>query len=437
MTTPAFSVVVCTYNRAPYLRKCLESLRFLRDAEFEVVVVNGPSTDGTEAVLAAYDGEIKIGRNDRANLSISRNIGIRLAAGTVVAFIDDDAQPDPHWPSRLADVYRREDGVGGVGGPVVEFDHLHFRNGFIDLWGRSTPINESPGTFNDPAGWRYNILMGVNSSFLREALVRVGGFDEYFEYMHDESDLCVRIIRAGYRIVHHPDALVHHEFAPSAVRKSRHHLNWYPIVKNTAYFGLKNSAGIVPLRVRLRSVRDVAGHWRAMWRAWLRAGDISGADYRRFSRMWLKGVLRGSRDGLVGRRRTAASLATSSPFVHFRPHTEAAAPALRVALVSRSYPPAGTGGVATYTEELATAPAWRGQEVHVVTLGPAGVRYERVSPCTRSARKARPTLPPSRGFRSSSGTYAGPSRSTRSSASWQLARRSTWWRARSGTTRVS
>jgi glycosyltransferase involved in cell wall biosynthesis len=378
MSSPTFSIVICTYNRAPYLRKCLESLRFLRDESFEVVVVNGPSTDDTEAVLAEYRHEIKIGKNDRTNLSISRNVGIRLATGPVVAFIDDDAQPDPRWLADLAAVYRREHGVGGVGGAVVEFDRHHFRNGFIDLWGRSTPINASPGEFNDPHGWRYNILMGVNSSFLREALVKVGGFDEYFEYFHDESDLCVRIIRAGYRIVHHPDALVHHEFAPSAVRKTSHHLNWYPIVKNTVYFGLKNSQGLVPLRVRLRCVRDTALHWRAMWKSWVRSGEISRADYARFSRMWVRGVIRGTRDGLFAARRTATSLPVTAPFLRFATHPQLApGERLRIALVSKSYPPSGTGGVATYTEQLATALARRGHDVVVITRGPNGLRYER------------------------------------------------------------
>ncbi|MBP9054372.1 MAG: glycosyltransferase, partial [Ilumatobacteraceae bacterium] len=54
-----FSVVVNTLNRAPSLRDTLESLRFQRHDDFEVVVVNGPSTDHTEEMLAQYEGRIK------------------------------------------------------------------------------------------------------------------------------------------------------------------------------------------------------------------------------------------------------------------------------------------------------------------------------------------------------------------------------------------
>src|SRR5208283_5424706 len=95
------SVVINTFNRRESLERTLRSLEWLDYPNFEVVVVNGPSTDGTEELLDRTAGRIKRGQCPNRNLSESRNIGIRLACGEIVAFLDDDAYPDPAWLDRL------------------------------------------------------------------------------------------------------------------------------------------------------------------------------------------------------------------------------------------------------------------------------------------------------------------------------------------------
>src|SRR5713226_3171241 len=100
-----FSIVINTYNRAHSLAVTLRSLRYLREQDFEVVVVNGPSDDATEQVLASYGDSIRVGVCPQRNLSISRNIGIKMAHGEIVAFLDDDAVPDEYWLRDLAAGY--------------------------------------------------------------------------------------------------------------------------------------------------------------------------------------------------------------------------------------------------------------------------------------------------------------------------------------------
>src|SRR5688500_11135729 len=114
------SVVINTYNRAQSLAVTLASFSQLEYPGFEVIVVNGPSDDGTDALLEQYSGQIKVGSCTHANLSESRNIGLALAAGDIVAFIDDDAYPDPAWLDRLVEGYDSDE-VAAVGGPV--WDH--------------------------------------------------------------------------------------------------------------------------------------------------------------------------------------------------------------------------------------------------------------------------------------------------------------------------
>ncbi|MGH9161087.1 MAG: glycosyltransferase family 2 protein, partial [Vicinamibacteraceae bacterium] len=119
------SIVINTYNREAYLRRLLATLDHLTDCELEVIVVNGPSTDGTASLLEEWKRRIKVVDCPTRNLSHSRNLGIAAAAGDVVAFIDDDALPvDAAWGARYVDLFARdaEGHVGATGGPVWHHD---------------------------------------------------------------------------------------------------------------------------------------------------------------------------------------------------------------------------------------------------------------------------------------------------------------------------
>ncbi|MGA2720212.1 MAG: glycosyltransferase family A protein, partial [Candidatus Acidiferrales bacterium] len=111
------SVVINTYNRAASLDATLRSLRRLNYPRFEGIVVNGPSTDNTMDVLRAHASSTRVGTCSDRNLSVSRNVGIDMARGDLVAFLDDDAVPDENWLNDAVDAFDSEE-VGGVGGFV-------------------------------------------------------------------------------------------------------------------------------------------------------------------------------------------------------------------------------------------------------------------------------------------------------------------------------
>src|SRR5690606_355434 len=109
-----------------------------------------------------------------------------------------------------------------------------------------------PYDHNDPDGQYFNINIGTNTSFRRSALIEVGAFDEEIEYYHDESDVCVRLVKSGYKVVQLDRAFVHHKMAPSFRRvHSRTVTTWDAIVKNTLYLGVKSSAGKAGLVTRI------------------------------------------------------------------------------------------------------------------------------------------------------------------------------------------
>ncbi|MGH2984045.1 MAG: glycosyltransferase, partial [Solirubrobacterales bacterium] len=113
---PKVSVVVCARDGADTLRWCLEGLRGLDYPDYEVIVVDDGSTDGT-AVTASESGFPAISTPNRG-LSSARNTGLEAASGEIVAYLDCDARPDRDWLRYLAAAFRASDHAG-IGGPNV------------------------------------------------------------------------------------------------------------------------------------------------------------------------------------------------------------------------------------------------------------------------------------------------------------------------------
>ncbi len=235
------SVVICTFNRAKCLKRCIESLKKQTYQNFEIIVVNGPSTDETNQVLEGYR-ELKVVTQEKLNgLSAARNLGIEASTGEIVAFIDDDAKADENWIKYLVEGYTDES-VGGVGGPVFDItgNWYQFRNGYISKAGIPSFIHENDLNYNDPKAYFLNYIMGTNSSFRKSILYDIELFDKNIKYYLDETDVCVRVIKSGYKIKHINNAIVFHEMVEGHNRKSSYDLNWSEIMKNVVYFTLKN-----------------------------------------------------------------------------------------------------------------------------------------------------------------------------------------------------
>lgn len=197
---PSFSVVVCTYNGSRTIHETLDGLRRLDYPNFEVIIVDDGSTDSTPSILA--ESGFRVIRTPNHGLSAARNVGLHAASGEIVAYIDDDAYPDPHWLTYLAEVYRTTThaGVGGPNipppgdGPVADCV-AHAPGGAAHVLLSDTVAEHIPG---------------CNCSFRRDALLAVNGFDPQFRIAGDDVDLCWRIQKNGGTIGFSGTAVVWH-----------------------------------------------------------------------------------------------------------------------------------------------------------------------------------------------------------------------------------
>jgi glycosyltransferase involved in cell wall biosynthesis/GT2 family glycosyltransferase len=370
----AFSIVINTLDRAAWLQRTLASLTHLRYAgRFEVIVVQGPCSDDTPRVLDAWRGRIRTGACPAANLSMSRNIGIRMARGDVVAFIDDDAIPEPEWLTHLAAAYA-DPQVGGAGGKVCDRSGYTFQYEYATATRLAETDWRAPHASEAlcfPGSFRFPYLQGTNASFRRTALLEVGGFDEEIEYFLDETDLCCRLVDAGFLIKQLPNAYVHHEAAPNAVRNAaRLTVAAFPILKNALYFSIKHGLPYFPLShiEQVHAARTAAQ--RANVAHLIAGGHLPPAALAEFDAAATRAAEIGQRRGLDGPRPgidAAGCVALPGGFLPFATRTHAGA--RTVVLVSRDYPPGHRGGIAVLYRDLAEALAQAGHQVHVVTEG--------------------------------------------------------------------
>jgi glycosyltransferase involved in cell wall biosynthesis len=244
MTAPSVSVVICTYNRAASLRVTLESLEWLAYPAFEVVVVAGPCTDHTTDVLAAYTGCLKVVHTADRNLSASRNLGIASAAGELIAFLDDDAIPDPRWLTELVSSFADPE-VQAAGGPLLDHTgyRLQARYSLSTRWGDAW-VEFEPRRLDHlqhPNSWRFPYVIGTNALFRRDPLIALGGFDENYVFYLDETDVCLRLIDRGWRVVPGDRGIVYHKFLPSGIRnEARVTVDRFNVVLSRAYFAIRH-----------------------------------------------------------------------------------------------------------------------------------------------------------------------------------------------------
>lgn len=208
---PFVSVIVPTWNRAPFLRQLLNALSFqVYPADrMEVLVIDNSSTDDTEDVVseaaARFDFPLRYHRKANDGPAASRNRGAELAQGDVLAFTDSDCLPVPGWIANAVSHFGP--GVGLVCGPVRPTPITHEHPFFIH---QVRPIEREEGLYPT-----------ANTFYRRDVFFEFGGFDETSRTYSwgqpvggDDTEFAWRVKRAGYASAFARGAAVLHQATP-------------------------------------------------------------------------------------------------------------------------------------------------------------------------------------------------------------------------------
>lgn len=231
------SLIIVSRHRAASLLRTIKAVQLQDHARLELIVVADP--DAADAVRA-LGLPIKVVEFDQANISAARNAGILVAAGELVAFLDDDAVPEPTWISRLTAPFEN-------GSVRVATGFIRGRNGISDQWragdvdqfgwDHALRVDHQAVTLLAGTAQRAVKAQGTNCAFRRADLIAVGGFDDGFRFYLEDADISLRMAALGGLTAVVPGAVVQHGFAASKRRRAdRVPLGLQDIGASCAYF---------------------------------------------------------------------------------------------------------------------------------------------------------------------------------------------------------
>jgi GT2 family glycosyltransferase len=239
MESARLSVVVVSHGRPAALCRCLMALKQQVTTGLEVVVV--ADAEGLSAIgrLPFADG-LKTAEQTEPNISRARNAGLAMAAGELVGFIDDDAVPAPTWAGAVQSAFAADADLFALTGPVLGRNGISMQWGSIDVDTRGRDMESDPDTpIRDGFAQK---LHGTNMAFRRDVFDRIGGFDPAFAFYLDDTDLSMRIAKAGLATAWLPTAVVHHGYAASTRRtEDRVPLSLFDIGASTGVFLRKHA----------------------------------------------------------------------------------------------------------------------------------------------------------------------------------------------------
>ena len=213
------SVVVIAKNAEKTLARCLSSVLSGSRTPDEIIVVDGRSQDRTREVARRFPVKLIVAP-PKDTYGTSRNLGVREAEGKIIAFLDSDDYAERDWLERLVEAMSSED-VGMVG---ARREYVYPRNWFTrfkwDLLG-GRGLHRPPKTFPNGDGGVIPIrgpgkhLGTSGSAYRKEAIIRAGCFDENLFFGCEDIDLALRMMKAGYRLVFAPSAVIYFQPATS------------------------------------------------------------------------------------------------------------------------------------------------------------------------------------------------------------------------------
>ena len=284
------SVVVVTYNAAPWLERCLESVRGV-----ETVVVDHGSTDGTVELVRDRFPEVALVEEENRGLAYGWNTGVARTSGRYVLLLNADAWLDEGALAALVAHADAHPEAAVVGPRLRNPDGTLQRSvrGFPTLWRLATEYlflrKLAPGSellngfyaagFAHDAEREAEFLMGAVLLVRRAAIDEVGPADDAFFLFSEETDWCYRFVRAGWRVRFFPGAGATHVLG--AAHGGRHfteqvkgHLRFLAKHRGTAYAERARRLLAVSLRLRGLAFRGARGRSYREAAAWLASGPV-------------------------------------------------------------------------------------------------------------------------------------------------------------------
>ena len=222
------SIIVVNYNGIKFLQPCIESLRKIKYPNFEIVIVDNHSTDGSvKFIMQQTDITISL-LSQNEGLAKAQNVGARLAKGEYLFFLNNDVLVDAEILNKLVPHYFSK--IAVLGCRMGNYDGTRELDSFISV-----------DRFGYPCGTTSNMFYPDGAIFISKKIFNeIGGFDEKLFLYGEDRDLCWRIHLAGYLVLPCVWAVFYH--ASSCVSDTNYRRR-YMAERNIIRSMLKNYSG--------------------------------------------------------------------------------------------------------------------------------------------------------------------------------------------------
>lgn len=218
--SPLVSIIILSYESLKFLKKCLESVLDTKYNNFEVILVDNASTDGSIEYVKktfGHDYRLDIIQNERnVGFAEGNNIGAKVARGKYVVFLNPDTVVDPNWLTAFVNVMEKDPTIGVCQSKLLSMENpkiLDSAGDFIDYYGI---MMRRGGDYMERDQGQYDNVDEIFSArgaamITRQRVINeVGLFDPTFFLTYEDIDFCWRVRLRGYKVYFVPNSVVYH-----------------------------------------------------------------------------------------------------------------------------------------------------------------------------------------------------------------------------------
>ena len=227
MTSPKVSVIIVNYNGKILLEKCLESLLKVNYDNFEIILVDNNSTDGSiEYVIKNFPSVIVIKLDSNQGFAKPNNIGAKIAKGEYLLFLNNDTVVTSDFIFELVKVIETDKKIAICQSLLLKPDgNIDSSGDFIDKMGIVYNSKTKTDEIREISSAR-----GACMLMRKKIFDKLGGFDEKFFFSFEDVDLSWRSWILGYKTVVVPHSIVYHSVGKTSSK----------LKSEAAFHGLKN-----------------------------------------------------------------------------------------------------------------------------------------------------------------------------------------------------
>lgn len=218
-----FSIIIVTWNGLHHLKTFLPSVCATNYPNFEIILADNASTDGTVEWVSEHFPEVIIKTfDDNYGYCGGNNRAAEFASKEIMLFLNNDVEVSPNWLNALNRTFIQDEQIGAAQPKMLAyqqkdyFEYAGAAGGFIDKYGypfcRGRVFDHLEKDYQQYDHENRNIFWasGAALAIKSDLFLQLGGFDEDFEFHMEEIDLCWRVHRAGYKIHYTPESIVYH-----------------------------------------------------------------------------------------------------------------------------------------------------------------------------------------------------------------------------------